>query len=108
MQVKFLEIRDRGTHIDVIAFKAVSDVPIEQAHLTHNGYGQECPCVILTRLSDRKTAYNRFDWDTPGRTMQVAHGFIRNEFDNLETGDVVDVEFILGETEVKKISEYGK
>ena len=37
--------------------------------------------------------------------MPIAHNYVLDHFDELEDGDVVDVEFILGETEVKKTSE---
>ena len=40
-----------------------------------------------------------------GRTYPVAHDWIINHWDELLDGDVVDVEFILGETDVRKQSE---
>ena len=44
-------------------------------------------------------------WDIKARTMIVAHKFIKEHFDELETGDVIDVEYILGETDTQKMSE---
>jgi hypothetical protein len=35
----------------------------------------------------------------------VAHDYIRNNWPTLKDGDVIDVEFILGETNERKISE---
>ena len=37
--------------------------------------------------------------------MKVAHNYIATHWHDLVDGDVVDVEFILGETAEKKISE---
>jgi hypothetical protein len=37
--------------------------------------------------------------------MATAHHYIYDHFDELDDGDVVDVEFILGETAIKKVSE---
>jgi hypothetical protein len=39
------------------------------------------------------------------RTMQTAHIYIDEHFAELNDGDVIDVEFILGESTEKKISE---
>lgn len=37
--------------------------------------------------------------------MQVAHDFITKNYDTLQSGEVIDVEFILGETTTKKKSD---
>jgi hypothetical protein len=37
--------------------------------------------------------------------MPTAHLHIRDQWESIADGDVVDVEFILGETSVKKVSE---
>jgi len=37
--------------------------------------------------------------------MTVAHAYIEKNFHNLNSGDVIDVEFILGETDKPKTSE---
>jgi hypothetical protein len=37
--------------------------------------------------------------------MPVSHNYIIDHFDELADGDVVDVEFILGEKPAKKVSE---
>jgi hypothetical protein len=39
------------------------------------------------------------------RTLTTAHKYIEENFDALETGSVIDVEFILGETKTIKRSE---
>lgn len=42
-----------------------------------------------------------------GRTFPVAHQWLIEHWDEFESGGVVDVEFILGETEQPKRSEIG-
>ena len=37
--------------------------------------------------------------------MQAAHQFIESNWSKLKDGDVIDVEFIVGETDRPKISE---
>jgi hypothetical protein len=39
------------------------------------------------------------------RTKRVAHNYIAEHRDDLADGDVVDVEYILGETMTRKVSE---
>jgi hypothetical protein len=50
-----------------------------------------------------RSAYDPYDWND--RTMQTAHNYIAKNFDDLSNGDVVDVEYILEETDEPKISE---
>lgn len=59
--------------------------------------------VQLTSISANKTNYDPYAWG--GRTYPVAHRFIVEHWDELKSGDVVDVEFILGERTEKKVSE---
>ncbi len=39
------------------------------------------------------------------RTLPTAHAYLEKHFDNLETGSVIDVQYILGETTEIKQSE---
>jgi hypothetical protein len=49
------------------------------------------------------TAYDPHNWND--RTKQVSHKWIQDNWDDINDGDVIDVEFILGESTVKKTSE---
>lgn len=114
MIVKAIEIRDRGTFIPAIAIKMVPatfphpDDP-ERYLLRRAGYSFDDPCVVLCRMEasgvDRNATYDPFAWDSGTRTYQVAHQYIIDHFDELESGAVVDVEFILKETTKPKKSE---
>lgn len=108
MKTKLLKIRDRGTRIDVLAIKMTADTEIEKYYLSRNGYPQDGNAVILMKLSDQRATVDLYDWHNLGaglRTMQAAHDFIGKNFDALSDGDVIDVEFIRGETAQPKISE---
>jgi len=106
MHKKVLEIRDSGTHIDAIAIKLDAASVEEDYAFTRNGFDPSHPSILLVRLtSPVMLQVDPYRWSTPGRTMQVAHDYICNHFDELHAGDVVDVQFILGETEKSKVSE---
>jgi len=116
MIVKALEIRDAATFIPVIAIKMVPDYVFrfdetnpERYLLRRSGYNFDDPSVVLCRMNcsgvDRNATYDPYAWGNQTRTMPVAHDYITKNFDNLNSGDVVDVEFILGETKQPKQSE---
>jgi hypothetical protein len=119
MITKALEIRDSHTFIPVIAVKMVPslilkggqqvDDEAERYLLRRSGYGFANPCVVLVRMEasgvDRNATYDPFAWGGGSRTMTVAHDYITKNFDSLNSGDVIDVEFILGETKQPKQSE---
>lgn len=111
MKAKALEIRDRATFIAALA---VDMNPSVSTHCEKQLYllqrcGYPCdgiPNVILTRLDGNgKATSDPYAWGD--RTWSVAHNYIIEHWDELKDGDVVDVEFILGETDVPKVSERG-
>jgi hypothetical protein len=63
------------------------------------------PNILITKLTaDGSPAWNDpYGWG--GRTYPVAHDFIIRHWTELADGDVIDVEFILGETSQPKHSE---
>ena len=106
MILKTLEIRDKGTFIPVIAVQTMAEDEAEEYLLARAGFRQSL-CVILCRLecsgTDRNASYDPHAWG--GRTYPVAHEYITNHFAELENGQVIDVEFILKETDAPKVSE---
>lgn len=109
MKTKMFEVRDEGTLIPVIAYRMNPDNEAQQALLARGGYGSDAEgqaeYVWLQRFD---AGYGQgmsdvFKWGT--RTMHEAHIYIKANFDELRDGDVVDVQFILGETKEKKVSE---
>jgi hypothetical protein len=132
MEVKLLEVRDRLTFIPVIAIAMlpgpkrdwlhVSDAAKEMSRadnarrwlLRKAGYADDerHPTIALAHLGAAKTAdrasgktfcCDPYDWCD--RTYQCAHLYIEKNWHELKDGDVVDVEFILGETKEPKVSE---
>jgi hypothetical protein len=114
MITKMFEVRDGATFIPTIAIK-----PIE---LDFNYNSPECflwsragfgktnvefsKYVLFGHLRNKKLTWDPFDWDDwDSRTMMEAHKYLIEHFDELENGAVIDVEYILGETNQPKISE---
>lgn len=120
MTTKLFEIRDRGTLIPVMATKmrtesdgsASEDETMDAEEYLLHGSGfnpNGKPLVVLCRLEcsgvDGNATYDPFAWGGGARTLKVAHRHIIDHFDELPSGAVVDVEFILGETKQPKITE---
>ena len=107
MQCKCLEIRDAMTFIPVICIKPIPDNEEQRYLLRRDGYsgGPAERCVIYINAQCRDVAYDPYDWPSNPRTHRVAHAYIEEHWDELKDGDVIDVEFILGEALTKKISE---
>lgn len=111
MRAIALEIRDRATFIPVIAIGMEpgghEDAAQAQAYfLARCGYiwTNGTPSVMLVYMSGEKLATaDPYFWSN--RTMSNAHIYITEHWSALKDGDVIDVEFILGEKLHKKVSE---
>lgn len=98
MESKLLEIRDAATFIPALAVK----ISGADGYLARRaGFGE--PMIYLVHLTGEKAHYDPYSWDN--RTMQAAHSYIMGYWNSLRQGDVIDVQFILGETSVKKNTE---
>lgn len=108
MITKLFEIRDAGTFIPcfAISFRGHGNRHNEDFLTRRAGYGLDCDAVLFGRLDGGECQHDPYEWSSSVRTFRVAHDFIERNFDNLESGSVVDVEFILNETKVEKRSEY--
>lgn len=95
---KLFEIRDRGTFIPALAIR----VSGEDGYLLRRA-GFQSPMIYLIALATEKAHYDPFGWGN--RTMNTAHQFIEAQWDTLTDGDVVDVEYVLGESKTPKRSE---
>lgn len=99
MQTKMLEVRDSATTIPALAIA----VEGSDGWLARRaGYGDRC--ILFGYLNGGKFSYDPYDWDG-GRTMKHAHHYVIENWDTLQNGDIVDVEFILKATTEKKVSE---
>jgi len=108
MITKLLEVRDEGTFIPVMGtlMEAESDAPPGESYLLRRaGYavGQNLVLVVKLYGNGERADCSPESWRS--RTMMVAHQYIATNWDTLRSGDVVDVEFILGLTAEPKESE---
>lgn len=100
MDTKLLEIRDRATFIPAMAIR----VSGQDGYLMRRAGFGDVPMVYLVMLATEKCRYDPYNWDNM-RTMGNSHNYIEEHWDELQSGDVVDVEFILGESKQPKLSE---
>jgi hypothetical protein len=105
VKAKALELRDDGTFIPLLAVDINPENDKQRYLMRRVGYACDGrPNIIITRLAGEGGASNDpYAWG--GRTFPVAHDYIIEHWNELEDGDVVDVEFILGETTCAKASE---
>jgi hypothetical protein len=106
MEIKCLELRDKGTFIPVICIRPVATNASQSYLLKRDGYRANWSetCIIMIDAQCRGVAYDPYDWKER-RTKGTAHQYIQNHWPDLVDGDVIDVEYILGETMTKKRSE---
>lgn len=105
MKIKLFEVLDRATLIAAIGIELNledGNKEKENSLIRHAGYGHN-PIILFGRLGGGNFSYDSYSWGD--RTMQAAHDHIENNWNNLESGDVIDVEYILGETEKSKVSD---
>jgi hypothetical protein len=95
---KLIEIRDRATFIPALAVKFEAERLAWRA-----GFGPGCTAVLLVYLAERRAEHDPYAWGD--RTLRTAHLYIEEHFDQLRDAEVVDVEYILGETAEPKRSE---
>jgi len=98
MITKLLELRDQHTSIQALAIQ----VSGQDGYLMRRA-GFQSPMVYLLKLATQECRYDPWSWGD--RTMHTAHRHIEATFDDLADGAVIDVEFILGETDAPKVSE---
>lgn len=112
METKILEVRDDGTFIPVLCVDMNPRPELSDTNRAQHYYLRRCgyPCddrpnIAITNLNmDGGRAWNDpYGWSN--RTMGVAHKFILEHWPKLKDGDVIDVQFILGETQQPKVSE---
>jgi hypothetical protein len=103
MDVKMLEVRDKGTFIPVMCVEMKSENQDDRYLLRRLGYSEDNHFIQLVWISREETQYDPFKWND--RTMYTAHKYITQNWHKISCGDVIDVEYILGETDTPKISE---
>jgi hypothetical protein len=110
MKPKALELRDDSTFIPILCVDmnptrmGTSDYAPTRYLLRRCGYPCDGkPNIMLTELAGGLATNDPSIWSD--RTFAVAHKWIIAHWWDIHPGDVIDVEFILGETKEKKKSE---
>ena len=106
IEVKTFEVRDEMTFISVLAINGiVSHIPEPDHYLIRrSGWIENQMFTYVMKLSSSEIHFDPCRWGD-SRTMINAHKYIQEHWDELESGDVVDVQFILGETEEPAVSD---
>lgn len=105
-EIKFFEIRDKATFIPAMATmlsRGRGRNDAEKYLLGSSGYGGDC--VLLTHLQTNETQHEEYNWSSGARTMPTAHKFIADNWHKLDSGMVIDVEFIFVESTSIKTSQ---
>ena len=107
MEIKWLEIRDQATMIPAFAFTTAQFYePNDTALIRHAGFQIGAHHLIVGRFHESDMNYDPFEWRESGnRTMFEAHIWLTDHWAEVKSGDVIDVEFILCETERPKASD---
>src|SRR5262245_35324167 len=116
IRCKTFELRDHGTFIPVIAVLLNPIQPglygppdIDEYLLRRGGWAwydpQKPADILLMHLQTNESHSNEFEWGPINRTMKIAHEFIQKQWANLRDAEVIDVAYILRETNECKKSE---
>lgn len=105
METKVLEIRDSGTFMPCIAIKLSSENEMETYLLNRAGYSLYRDYILFHPLCTNQINYDQYEWNRGARTVPMAHDYVIKNWASIESGDVIDVQFIIGETVEKKKSE---
>lgn len=104
MNCKIFEIRDRATFIPVVAVQFVPANAQEHYLLRRLGFDlNKHPVVVHVTTPDGSSQNDPIAWG--GSTMSYAHYYIEEMWDSLQSGQVIDCEYIRGETDTPKQSE---
>ncbi len=116
MQIKLIEIRDKATFIPAMAVRLLVTEPYTEGSqefwlLRRAGYAAEQiahdtsdPYILLIKLDGVEAEYDPFAWSNQ-RTMGNAHRELIDRWPLYSSGDVLDIEFVLGEVLNPKESE---
>lgn len=106
MTVKLFEVRDRATFLPVIAIRLDLNEMTEQELYLIRSAGHPIDAnysIGVFRLEDGSGSFDPF-MQQRGRTLKEVHLWLQGNFDTTASGQVLDVEYILGETPTPKIS----
>lgn len=103
-ETKFFEVRDTGTHLPAMCTRVWHEADDADYQMRRAGWQGYFNVFFLTNLITMESNHDIYNWNNK-RTMPTAHAAITRDWDQLNSGDVIDVEFELGEAKTKKTSE---
>ena len=103
-KVKLFEVRDSMTRIHVMAvrFHILGSCLLsgqDEWNLRSAGWGIDQHPIYVLKLQGERVGAHCEPYGWQDRTMTAAHEHIQSKWDELESGDVLDVRFIIGETD---------
>jgi hypothetical protein len=109
METKTFEIRDSCTFIPALATRLIPNCAKDRYLLARAGYGRtedrQGDFIILMDLENTtRCNFDIYGWPS-SRTFHIAHKYIKDNWHRLTSGEVIDVEYIIGETKQIKTSE---
>ena len=113
MNTKLIEVRDRGTRVHVLAIRFSAENEAENFILSSAGYGMNNNdyreyIIMLDINTPIRVWFNSFDCEVANkyaRTFPEAHKELETNWDKYQSGDVLDVQFVLKETDQPKQSD---
>ncbi|MFA5037373.1 MAG: hypothetical protein WC479_09390 [Candidatus Izemoplasmatales bacterium] len=104
-EIKCFELRDRGTFIPVMCVRidmSKVDEP-DRYLLSRGGWGSDQKITYMININDGRCQWDAFCWTL--EPYLTAHQHIQDNWDSLKGGEVIDGEFLRGESPVAKESE---
>jgi len=110
MENKIIEVRDVGTILSVLFIRLSAESASEKFLLERAGYGRRPDNYILAIDLTHPLRIWLSPFETRmatqgARTFYLAHEEMTRNWENYRHGDVLDVQYVLGETPSPKISE---
>lgn len=103
LETKAFEVRDRATFVPILAIRLPSGNDQEQWLQHKVGYrGFYLGITKLSGVIDFKWFPD--EW-IDKCTMPIAHRYIREHWDELQGGEVIDCEFLRGKRNAPRVSE---
>jgi len=107
---KLFEGRDRATCIPLVAIMFDCKGNVNENYIQriagYDGDNVGMFHIMLGNIENGKSHNDPFDWND--RTMKTIHLWLQNHWNETVTGQVLDVEYILGEVDTPKISQLYK
>ena len=101
-----IEVRDSGTCMPIMSILMEPTNDVEYRFLRRAGYQCDTNLVLFHPMSGERASYDPYSSEWSGsRTLKIAHEYVTRNWNKLQSGDVVDVRVLLGETATVALAE---